>query len=842
MADAATPTPDHNRIGTPVVDPAQESWIHQTLNELTVEEKIALTTGANFWNTTAIERLGIPGVMLTDGPHGVRKQGGAADHLGINASLPATAFPTAATLANSWDEGLLQRVGEALGEEARAYNVAVLLGPGLNLKRDPLGGRNFEYFSEDPYLSGTLAGAMIRGIESTGVAACPKHFAVNSQETHRMTIDELVDERALHELYLEGFRIAIRQGKPRVVMSAYNKINGTFAHENSFLLKEVLRRQWGFAGMVVSDWGGTHDRVASVRHGGSLEMPSTSGFSSSEVRHALTQGDLTIEDLDARVREVLRVVLLALPPVETDPATVYRAHRDLARQAAAKSIVLLKNDADILPLSPQSGTIGIVGDFAAHPRYQGSGSSRVNPHALVSLNEALAHTNLTIKGYAPGFTRSGRHSQRKLNEAVSLARGSDVVVAFIGLDESAEAEGFDREHMRLPANQLRTLRALVDTGCPVVVVLAGGAPVELPFADHVAAIVHAYLPGQEGGAAIADVLTGVVNPAGRLAETYPLSHSHSPASPWFARGQVRAEHRESLYVGYRYHDKISQPVRYPFGHGLSYTTFEYSDLTAAGDHALVTVTNTGQRAGDEVIQIYTEPIGPEGFRPVRELAGFTRLTLGAGQSTQVEIPLRENAFGVYDVDSHAWRIRPGSYWLRAGASSRDHRLGLRVNVTSSATGFLVSPITNTSGPGVETSGLAHVDDSTARVYHTGRVQEVSEDQFASLLDSPLPPPLWDLSAPVTVFDPIAQGAYRRGLLGWLYRFVQAGAWVLRRLGRDADANNAILLLDFPIYAMSRMSAGRVTPAMLDSIVDIANGRIRRGFSTLIRTTLTRRRQ
>lgn len=808
--------------------------VAELVKQLTREEKILLTTGANFWQTAAIPRLGIPSIMMTDGPHGLRKQGGASDHLGLNASLPATSFPTAATLANSWDVELLETVGEALGREARAYDVAMLLGPGLNLKRDPLGGRNFEYFSEDPYLSGMMAGAMIRGIEAMDVAACPKHFAVNSQETHRMSIDELVDERAFRELYLEGFRIAIEEGAPRTIMTAYNRINGTFAHENTTLLKEILRGEWGFEGLAVSDWGGTHDRVPSIAAGGSLEMPGTAGLTNAEVIDALESGKLSEADLDERVTEVLRVVMTAPTSPEGDIDQILENHRALAREAAARSIVLLKNRRSILPLGPHSGRVAIIGDFADTPRYQGTGSSRVNPHALDSARSALAESDLTISGYAPGFHRTDRPAAGRIRKAVDLARRSDVVLAFLGLDESIEAEGFDRSDMRLAGNQLRLLRELVDTGVPVVVVLAGGAPVELPFADAVPAIVHGYLPGQEGGGALADVLTGRVNPAGRLAESHPMRHTDAPASPWFARGDVRAEHRESIYVGYRYYDKVGIPVRYPFGHGLSYTTFGYSQLEVRDRTVRLAVTNRGTRDGDEVVQVYTGPKGDVGFRPPQELAGFTRVHVRAGGTVIVDVPLREHAFCVYDPAAGRWQVRPGGYTLTASASSRDHRLQADVAVVQAADGGFTITSDTAQGPPAETAGLVRLAPEQRTPFLTGDIHAVTEMDFEELIGRPLPPAQWDLTAPLRGADIIAQGKRRTGPLRAIYTAGTGVSRALRLVGRHTDANNVMLALDVPIHTLSRMSSGRVTSEMLADILTILNGQIRSGLRSFIR--------
>ncbi len=794
---------------------------HQDLiNQLSLEEKAALTSGDNFWNTKSVPRLGIESMMLTDGPHGVRKQGGKADHLGLNKSIPATCFPTAATLANSWDTELLEQVGDVLGAEAAAEDVSVLLGPGLNIKRNPLGGRNFEYFSEDPLLSGKLAAAMIRGIQSRGVSACPKHFAVNSQETHRMNVDEIVDVRAMHEIYLEGFRRAVVEGEPMTIMSAYNKVNGTYAHEHEYLLTEVLRDRWGFDGMVVSDWGGNNDRVAATRAGGTLEMPSTNGITDPDVVAAVRAGKLDETLLDARVDEVLDVLLRTRPAMGRGSRISHDEAHDHAVDAAARSVVLLSNDGT-LPLTDAGSRVAVIGDFATTPRYQGAGSSLVNPTRLTSAWEALQSSGLNIVGHESGFRRLGGKSAELRDKAVELARGADVVLLFLGLDEASETEGLDRTHMRLADNQLKLVRELLRLDVRIVVVLSGGAPVELPFADNVAAIVHGYLGGQGGGEAIVRVLTGKQNPSGKLAETYPLRYEDVPSSAYFARSEATAEHRESVFVGYRYYDTAHKPVQFPFGHGLSYTTFDYTDLAATPDGVELTVTNTGPRTGAEVVQVYVAPEASD-FRPHRELRGFTKVSLEPGESRRVQVPLDDHAFAIFDVELERFVTVGGAYEIQVGASSRDIRLSAAVEVVGEPTTF-------------------PVDRPDLAPYRTGAVKSVTGKEFSALLGRPLPSPDWDRTQALGPNDIIAQLRGRPGagrlLVGGIGIFYR----VLIRLGKPIKANYTHFALDLPFRSIARMSGGRVDVPMLDAILEMANGRFFRGLKNLLTATRRHRR-
>ena len=566
---------------------------------MTLEEKASLMSGQNFWNTKAVERTGIPSMMLTDGPHGLRKQGGKADNLGLNDSIPATCFPTAATLANSWDTDLLETVGACIGREAAAHDVGVLLGPGLNIKRNPLGGRNFEYYSEDPFLTGKLAAAMIRGVQSEGISACPKHFAVNSQEDDRMVIDEIVDERALREIYLEGFRYAVMEGGAETIMTSYNRVNGTYSNEHPHLLQDILYGEWGYDGLVVTDWGGNNDRVEGLINGCHLEMPSTSGMTDREIVEAVHDGRVDEKLLDERVNSLLELLYSVKPALGKGKRYTDEEHNEAARDAARRSFVLLKNENGLLPLSMGKRT-AIIGDFAKIPRYQGSGSSLINPVKLTPALDELLSSGLDITGYEPGFKRSGGRSVSLKRRAVRLAASADAAVLFLGLNERGEAEGFDRKHMRLPDNQIELLDAVYKV-CPrVAVVISCGAPVEMEWENMADAILHTYLGGQASGSAVTDILTGRTNPSGKLAETYPHKYEDAPSAPWYHKNQVTAEHRESIFVGYRYYDAVEKSVAWPFGFGLSYTSFAYSELSADSSSAEFSILNTGDVAGEEI--------------------------------------------------------------------------------------------------------------------------------------------------------------------------------------------------------------------------------------------------
>jgi beta-glucosidase len=666
---------------------------------LTLEEKAALLSGSGAWETAGVERLGIPSITLTDGPHGVRKQDPDAERFSFDASLPATCFPTAAALGSSWDVDLLTRVGQALGAESRAAGVAVLLGPGVNLKRSPLCGRNFEYLSEDPVVSGHLGAALVRGIQSQGVGASVKHFAVNNQETDRMRVSAEVDERTLRELYLAGFEHIVTSARPWTVMASYNRINGVYAAQNPWLLTEVLRGDWGFDGLVVSDWGAVSDPVAAVAAGLDLEMPTTNGASAARLVEAVTVGRIEEAVLDRAATRLLTLLSRAADPSEPVVEADYGHHHALARLAAAESAVLLKNEDAILPLNPDTRlSVAVIGELARTPRFQGAGSSQIN---ATKVDDALtAISALTEPGgdrlsvsFSPGYLLSGEQDEALLSEAVTAAAGADVAVVFLGLPEGAESEGYDRTHLGLPGVQLRLLAAVAEANRDVVVVLANGGVVEVASWEHQAkAVLEGWLAGQAGGGAIADLLFGRANPCGRLAESIPLRLQDTPSYLNFPGSDSTVTYGERLYVGYRYYDAKDLPVSHPFGHGLSYTAFAYSDLLASvegqGEEAVVrlrlTVTNTGPVSGKEVVQVYVRDVEASVDRPVRELKDFAKVGIEPGQSAVVEFELRARDLSYFSPAHGRWVLEGGEFEICVGASSRDLRLTTTVTVDAPA--------------------------------------------------------------------------------------------------------------------------------------------------------------
>ena len=664
------------------------------LAALTLEEKAALCLGSDFWHTAPVERLGVPAVMVSDGPHGLRKQPQEADHLGLSGSNPATCFPTACALASSWNADLVRRVGEALGRETQAEEVAVLLGPGVNIKRSPLCGRNFEYFSEDPYLSGVLGSAFVQGVQSQGVGTSLKHYAANNQETDRVRVSADVDERTLREIYLPAFERIVKEARPWTVMCSYNRLNGTHVSQHPWLLTTVLRDEWGFEGVVVSDWGAVHDRVAAVRAGLDLEMPPQLGWSDTALVEAVRAGELDEAVLDLAVTRMLRLVDQALANARPDTPVDRDAHHTLARAAAREGAVLLTNDG-LLPLAPQPGqTVAVLGEFARTPRFQGAGSSQVNPTRVdVPLDELRAAVPDGVEvAFAPGFTLDGSGDPGALaEEAVALAARADVVVLFLGLPAAEESEGFDRTHMHLPLPQLELLRAVRRASRRVAVVLVNGSAVLTSgWQDDADAILECWLSGQAAGGAVVDLLLGTANPSGRLAETIPLRHEDSPSYLSFPGDSGHVRYGEGVFVGYRGHDKLEQPVAFPFGHGLSYTSFAYDDLAVAvrGSHAdgdlrvavSCRVTNTGDRAGQEVAQLYVHDREASVTRPVRELKGFVKLDLAPGESSTATFELTARDLSFWSETVRDWVLEAGEFRVSVGPSSRDLPLGEVVHV------------------------------------------------------------------------------------------------------------------------------------------------------------------
>ena len=682
--------------------------VDSVLSRLTLDEKAALTSGSGFWWTRAIERLGVPAIMVSDGPHGLRAQPGLGDHVGLGSSLQATCFPTASAIASSWDPRLLYTIGEALAQEARACKLSVVLGPGINMKRSPLCGRNFEYFSEDPFLAGELAVGIVDGIQSQGdVGTSLKHYVANNQEDDRQRVDVRVSERALREVYLPAFETVVKRSRPWTVMCSYNKVNGTSVSENRWLLDDVLRGEFGFDGLVVSDWGAVYDRVPALAAGTDLEMPPSLPYSPDAVVAAVQAGVLSEEVLDARVRAVLELVAKGQPVLDAEETFDPDAHHALARAAAARSVVMLKNDGPLLPLRA-GARVAVIGEFARTPRFQGAGSSQVNPTRVDSALDELraSFPNLTFApGYAlPDGPVAPAEPARLLQEAIVAVGSAEVVVVFIGLPGTDESEGFDRTHLDLPAEQLACLAAVARQNPRVVTVLVNGAPVDLrAVIPHSGALIEAWLGGQAAGGGIADVISGAVNPSGRLAETLPLRLQDNPSFLNFPGAEHTVDYGEGIFIGYRAYDKADQPVAFPFGFGLSYTTFAFSDLTvtlsgSAADATLaarvgVTVTNTGGRAGAEVVQLYVRDPHATLTRPVRELKGFGRVALESGESAQVTIDLDARAFAYWSELLDRWVIEAGEFVIEVGHDSRWIALSESVQVEAPS---LTAPLTRLS--------------------------------------------------------------------------------------------------------------------------------------------------
>ena len=761
---------------------------------LSLEQKCALLSGGTVFTTRALPGKGIPAITLSDGPNGVRKQAGAADHLGLNPSVPATCFPTSATVANSWDPALGEAVGAAMGEEAAAQGVSVLLGPGLNIKRSPLCGRNFEYFSEDPYLAGKMAAAYVRGIQKNGIASCPKHFAVNSQELRRMASDSIVDERTLREIYLTGFEMVVKEAQPKTIMSAYNLINGTYANENAHLLMDILRRDWGFDGAVVTDWGGSNDHALGVKNGSTLEMPAPGGDAVRELMKAVQTGKITEADVDARLDELLELVFTTKAAVDAAPGKFDAdAHHALARRAAAQSIVLLKNENGLLPLAKRE-KVAVIGDFAQTPRYQGAGSSAVNSIKVDSFLDCLAESGLNSVGYAKGFDRQGKPDEALKAEAVLLAKNANVVLLCMGLDEIKESEGIDRADMKLAENQLELLAAVAAANPNVVVLLSAGSSLESGWVKDCKALVYGCLGGQAGAGALVEVLTGAQSPCGELAETWARSYADTPARENFGGDGPTVEYREGLYVGYRYDDTAGVPTAFPFGYGLSYTSFAYNDLKADETGVTLTVTNTGSCAGAEVVQLYVAKPDAKVFRPVKELKGFTKVQLEAGESKTVTIPLDDKAFRYWNVKTDRWEVEGGSYQLLVGASSADIRLTAAVTVAG----------TGAPDP-YAGKNLEH--------YRTAQVQNVPDAEFEALLGHAIPENKVRIDRNMT----LGEMGHGRSPIGWLAAAV-LGALLRRSIKKGKPDLNILFQYNMPLRALAKMTNGAISMGMVDGIV------------------------
>lgn len=784
----------------------------ELISKLTLEEKASLMSGKDIWQTKEVKRLGIPSITLSDGPHGVRRQVGEGDHLGLNDSLPATCFPTAATIANSWNPTLGEFVGSCLGEEARDLGVGVLLGPGMNMKRSPLCGRNFEYFSEDPYLAGKMAAGYVRGIQSKGVAACPKHFAVNNQELRRMASDSIVDERTLREIYLTAFEIAVKEGKPKSLMSSYNRINGIYGCEHEELLQDILVKEWGFDGFVVTDWGGSNDHTESVRYGNHLEMPATGGDSDRELVQSVKEGRLSQELLDQRVDELLCTVFEVHRNMKKQSEKfAIEQHHKAAERAAEESIVLLKNEDHLLPLS-QRTKVAVIGDFAKTPRYQGAGSSVVNCTKLDSTLDVIKGSGLDMVGYEQGYLRTRKEDAQLVNQAVELAQKADVVLFYMGLDEISETEGLDRTNMKLPKNQITVLSAIATVNSNIVAVLSAGSSIEMPWTGNCRAIVHGYLAGQAGAGAILNVITGKVCPGGKLAETYPIKYEDTPAYHYFPGKEYNAEYREGLYIGYRYYDTAQIAVQFPFGFGLSYTTFAYSDLKVSEQEVQFVIKNTGRVRGAEIAQLYVVANCNGVYRPKKELKGFAKITLEPGESQTVSIALDDKAFRYYDTDTRQWEVESGAYEILIGASSADIRLSGHLQITGSKT-------------------ASRDRASVLPSYYGGQIRKVEDREFEALLERKIPDGHWNRSGELQMNDALCQMFYAKS------RFARLVYYILNKLKARSEAKgipdlNILFIYNMPFRGIAKMTNGMVTMEMAGYMLEMVNGNFFRGLKKL----------
>lgn len=779
------------------------------LSKLSLEEKVGICSGKDFWNLKAVPQLDIPEIMVTDGPHGLRKKNPEGKQGGLSDSVPTTAFPTAATTACSWDPVLIYEMGVALGEECLQEKVSVILGPGVNMKRSPLCGRNFEYFSEDPLLAGEIAAGWINGVQSMNVGTSMKHFAANSQETRRMTIDSVMDERTLREIYLPAFEIAVKKAQPWTVMNAYNRLNGTYCSENKHLQEEILRDEWGFKGIVVTDWGAANDRVQGMLNGNELEMPSSGGYNDEKVIAAVKNGTLDEAVVDKRADAMLSLMLKSKANLR-DYTYDKDAHNDLAAKIASQSVVLLKNEG-ILPLA-EGKKIAVIGEMARAPRYQGAGSSILNPPKITDAFEGLAACGIKAN-YAPGYDKKKDVvSDVMVADACKLAADADVVLLFIGLTEEYESEGYDRKHMNLPSSHNNLVSEILKVNENVVVVLSGGSPVTMPWIGDVKAVLNGYLGGQASGTAIAQVLTGKVNPSGKLAETYPLCLEDVPCVKYYPGTELLAEHTEGIYIGYRYYDSAKKDVLFPFGFGLSYTKFEYSDLKLSADSIKDTDTltltykikNVGSVDGAEISQIYVSDKESTIYRPVKELRAFNKTFLKAGEEKEITVELSKRAFAYYNVNINDWHVESGEFDILVGASSRDIRLSATVSVESTV------------------DAVVPDYSKTAPSYYSVDVQAIPDSEFEAVLGHAIPVRQLDTSMKLTIANSLGDAKHTK----WGGRINNLINKIMDMMFKPDDPNGGMMkamALEIPIRNFITMSSGVFSEKMANGLLMILNG-------------------
>ena len=795
----------------------------ELIKKMTLEEKASLTSGKNFWETMNIPHLGIKSMFLSDGPHGIRKQAAAADHLGLNKSLPATCFPTSATIANSFNVELAEKVGKALGEEALALDVNVVLGPGLNIKRNPRCGRNFEYYSEDPYLAGKIAASYVKGIQSNGIASCIKHYACNNQEERRLTSNSVLDERTLREIYTTAFEIVIKEAKPLCVMSSYNLVNDVYANENIHLLKEILRDDFGFNGVVVTDWGGDNDRVAGLVAGNELEMPANNGETDIEIVNAIKDHKIDESVLDESVDRLLTLHDTTFKPFEGGKKYKIdiQAHHEIAKEAARESIVLLKNENNALPLNSNE-KVAIIGDFAKNPRYQGAGSSIVNPTKLDNTLELIKDFNINYVGYEQGFNRYGKEKKTLFEKAIGLARNVDTVIFYMGLDEVTEAEGLDRDNIKIHKNQVSLLKAIKELGKKVIVILSEGSVVELDFEKYADAILFNCLNGQAGSGATLEILTGEVNPSGRLSETYPLTYGDTPTEKYFPAHDFNSFYKDAIYVGYRYFDKLNKKVRYPFGYGLSYTTFEYSDLEITPKGVKFKLTNTGKVKGKEVPQLYIGLNNSKVFRAKKELKGFTKVELNPGETKEITLNFDEYSFRFFNVKDNKFEIEKGTYSIYVGSNVEDIKLTGELDVD-----------------GVVVNDDIY-DQTKLSKYYSGEISNVSDEEFEALLGRKLPTSnVKFVKKNIILVDyntSVIELKYAKGWTGRLFSgAIRFAIKFLKCFGSKDKANVLIMgVINQPMRSISRMTNGAITMGQLDGLILMFNGHFFKGLKKFIK--------
>lgn len=784
----------------------------EVVSKMTLEQKAAFVSGLNYWYLQSAPELGLPKIMMTDGPHGLRKQNTEKrpNGIGLGNSVPSTCFPPAVTSACSWDEDLLRLEGEAIAEECLQEKVSVILGPGTNIKRSPVCGRNFEYFSEDPLLAGKCSAALVNGIQSKGVGASLKHFACNSQEAFRMVIDEIIDDRAIRELYLTAFEICVKEAKPWTVMNSYNKINGVYSSQNKWLQEDVLRDEWGFDGLIVTDWGASVDRVSGIECGTDLEMPSSGRLNKKKIIEAVNSGELDEKTLDKAVDNVVELILKSKPALGKKHTFDIDNHHKIAQKIAEASMVLLKNDDNILPIK-KGQKIAVIGEMAKAPRFQGAGTSVVNPTKLDNAYDELLKLGVDIS-YSQGYDKSKDAINDSLvNEAIENAKKADMAIVFAGLTEEFEAEGYDRKNIEMPSCHNHLISEITKVNPNTVVVLAGGSVIHMPWINEVKALLNSGLGGQAGGAAVANILTGKVNPSGKTSETYPISFNDNPTYGNYPGGPVTSEHRESVYIGYRYYDTAQKDVLFPFGCGLSYTTFEYSDIKLSADKIkdtdTVTVSfkikNTGKTDGAEIAQIYVADRESTIFRPSKELRAFKKVFLKANEKKEISVELAKRAFAFWNININDWMVETGEFDILVGASSRDIRLSKTIFV--------------------ESTDIAKIPDyrKTAPAYYTADINNMKDKQFESVYGKPMPSSEIDRNKKIDIYCCINDAQYTK----WGGKIAKLIKFIMTKMGSTENGDGAMLAAmatQIPIRNFVQMSMGVFSPQMAEGLINILN--------------------